>query len=106
MYVPSIPLSFEKEDIKQTVTGPAEEDLSSLKSHLQELRNTAVADLQKNVFRHYSTFTLISKEIENLEGVVGSMRGLLGELKGVEGALRSVAPVQSTFLLVREMGLI
>jgi hypothetical protein len=75
--------------------GSASSDIKDLESHLLELKTEATTDLQKTVFRNYTQFTQISKEIANLESVMTSMRGILGELKHVEMTLKSVAPISA-----------
>lgn len=40
-------------------------------------------DLQRNVYRNYTEFVTISKEISNLDGDVFRLKGYLSELRSI-----------------------
>eukprot|EP00842_Homolaphlyctis_polyrhiza_P006746 jgi/Hompol1/7072/HPOL_005178-RA len=67
---------------------PSEESVQQLYNSLADAKDLAAIDLQRNVFRNYNDFVMISKEISKLESDMLYLRGLLTELKDVEENLR------------------
>lgn len=55
---------------------------------LQDSKNNTKEVMQKNVFRNYREFIMISKEIGTLESDMTTIRGLLGELRGITTTMR------------------
>ncbi|KAI8919725.1 hypothetical protein BC831DRAFT_480271 [Entophlyctis helioformis] len=76
---------------------PTEEAIQQLSSSLADAKDVAAADLQRNVFRNYNDFVVISKEISKLESDMLYLRGLLAELKDVQDSIRpeSSEPIDS-----------
>ena len=50
---------------------------------MTDSRESVSGELQKNVYKNYNEFVIISKEISKLEGDMISVRRVLGELKEV-----------------------
>lgn len=55
---------------------------------LQESKNDTKEMMQKNVFRNYREFIMISKEIGTLESDMNTIRGLLSDLRGITTSLK------------------
>ncbi|KAL2919873.1 exocyst complex component exo84 [Polyrhizophydium stewartii] len=78
---------------------PSEDAIQQFYNSLADAKDLAAADLQRNVFRNYNDFVVISKEISNilfptlrfLESDMLYLRGLLTELKDVQDSLRPEA---------------
>ncbi|KAJ3162605.1 exocyst complex component exo84 [Geranomyces variabilis] len=61
---------------------------------LLNARDAAAVDLQRNVYKNYTEFVLISKEIYKLETDMWELRGLLGEFKQVNLDLLRIGNVE------------
>ncbi|KAJ3015674.1 exocyst complex component exo84 [Thoreauomyces humboldtii] len=64
-----------------------EEAVRAFHLDLLNARDAAAVDLQRNVYRNYNEFVLISKEIYKLETDMWELRGLLADFKTVNGDL-------------------
>ncbi|KAJ3347938.1 exocyst complex component exo84 [Kappamyces sp. JEL0680] len=81
---------------------PNEDSVQQLYRSMADSRDVISQELQRNVYRNYNEFVVISKEISKLEGDMISVRRVLGELKdvrdkfgmyGQEGTLSPTVPV-------------
>jgi hypothetical protein len=68
-------------------TLPNEEQVRVFQRSLASTRDLAAADLQKSVFKNYSEFVVVSKEIGKLEADMLALRGCLSELRAVQKPL-------------------
>ncbi|KAL0088986.1 Cullin repeat-like-containing domain protein [Phycomyces blakesleeanus] len=67
-----------------------EEGIRAFHKSLIESKHVVGGDLQRNVYRNYTEFVAISKEISNLDGDVLHLKGYLNELRNIwEGFLAS-----------------
>ncbi|KAI9029667.1 Cullin repeat-like-containing domain protein [Phycomyces nitens] len=67
-----------------------EEGIRAFHKSLVESKHVVGGDLQRNVYRNYTEFVAISKEISNLDGDVLHLKGYLNELRNIwEGFLAS-----------------
>ncbi|KAI9207935.1 uncharacterized protein BJ171DRAFT_258001 [Polychytrium aggregatum] len=76
----------------------AEDDIKNFFTLLEAARESAASVLQKNVYRNYTEFVTISKEISKLESDMLTLRGLLNELRDVNEILRPDEPVEQIAL--------
>lgn len=60
-----------------------EENIRGFHKSLVEAKQTVGGDLQRNVYRNYSEFVSISKEIANLDGDVMHLKMYLSEVRGI-----------------------
>ncbi|CAO3614650.1 unnamed protein product [Cunninghamella blakesleeana] len=60
-----------------------EENIRGFHKSLVEAKQTVGGDLQRNVYRNYSEFVSISKEIANLDGDVMHLKMYLNEVRGI-----------------------
>ncbi|KAI8819537.1 uncharacterized protein EV422DRAFT_533391 [Fimicolochytrium jonesii] len=80
--------SFKAEQyVHSILTQSSEEGVRSFHQALVDAGDAAAADLQRNVYKNYSEFVLISKEISRLETDMWSLRGLLADFTDVNQAL-------------------
>ncbi|KAI9090940.1 hypothetical protein DFS34DRAFT_636127 [Phlyctochytrium arcticum] len=70
------------------LTQSTEEGVRGFHQALTDAKEAAAVDLQRNVYRNYNEFVLISKEISKLESDMLSLRSLLGELKDINSILQ------------------
>jgi hypothetical protein len=75
---------------------PTETDVVSLGSAFADARDTATNDLQRNVYRNYTDFVVIGKEISKLESDMMVFRGLLHSLNEVSEHFRVLGGVEET----------
>ncbi|KAI9142321.1 hypothetical protein BKA69DRAFT_272200 [Paraphysoderma sedebokerense] len=71
------------EYIQSTLHSNNEEGVRQFYTLLNDAKESAAQDLQRNVFKNYNEFVVISKEISKLETDMLYLRGLLTELKSV-----------------------
>jgi hypothetical protein len=62
---------------------PNEDAVQQLHRSMADAKDLISTDLQRNVYRNYNEFVVISKEISKLEGDMIYVRRVLGELKDV-----------------------
>jgi hypothetical protein len=60
-----------------------EEGIRSFYKSLTDAKNVVGGDLQRNVYRNYTEFVSISKEISNLDADVLSVKEYLNELRSI-----------------------
>lgn len=73
--------------LKLKLANSTEAELKSLQSSLQSSKDDVAADLQRNVFKNYSQFVHISKEIGNLENELLELKESLAEWKSMPSLL-------------------
>ena len=62
-----------------------------------EAKQVVGGDLQRNVYRNYTEFVTISKEVSNLDGDVFRLKGYINELKSIwEGFVEETNPSEDT----------
>jgi hypothetical protein len=62
---------------------PNEEAVQQLSSQLLDAKDSISKELQRNVYKNYTEFVVISKEITKLEGDMIGVRRILGEMKDI-----------------------
>ncbi|KAI8089706.1 uncharacterized protein BX664DRAFT_280848 [Halteromyces radiatus] len=72
-----------QEIVKQLLGNASEEDVRGFHKALVEAKQTVGGDLQRNVYRNYTEFVSISKEIANLDGDVMHLKMYLNEVRGI-----------------------
>lgn len=74
--------------VKRTLSEANEEGIRGFYKSLLDAKHVVGGDLQRNVYRNYTEFVSISKEISNLDADVLSVKEYLNELKSIwEGFL-------------------
>ncbi|CDO77292.1 hypothetical protein BN946_scf184753.g42 [Trametes cinnabarina] len=73
--------------LKLKLANSTEAELRSLQSSLQAQKDNVAVDLQKNVFKNYAEFMLVSKEVSTLENEMLEFKEALAEWKGMPSLL-------------------
>ncbi|KAI5991344.1 hypothetical protein EDC04DRAFT_2812211 [Pisolithus marmoratus] len=73
--------------LKAKLANSTEAELKSLQSSLRSAKDDTVIELQKNVFKNYAEFVLISKEISVLENEMLELKDSLQEWKSMPSLL-------------------
>ncbi|EGO31220.1 hypothetical protein SERLADRAFT_432868 [Serpula lacrymans var. lacrymans S7.9] len=73
--------------LKVKLANSTEAELKSLQSSLRASKDDTAVDLQRNVFKNYAEFVLISKEISVLENEMLELKESLAEWKGMPSLL-------------------
>ncbi|KAI0054118.1 hypothetical protein FA95DRAFT_1476670, partial [Auriscalpium vulgare] len=73
--------------LKVKLANSTEAELRNLQSSLQTSKDGVAADLQRNVFKNYAEFVLISKEISTLENEMLELKESLAEWRGMPSVL-------------------
>ncbi|KAI0652727.1 hypothetical protein C8Q79DRAFT_939095 [Trametes meyenii] len=73
--------------LKLKLANSTEAELRSLQSSLQSQKDDVAVDLQKNVFKNYAEFMLVSKEVSTLENEMLEFKEALAEWKGMPSLL-------------------
>ncbi|KAI0370103.1 hypothetical protein BV20DRAFT_1044076 [Pilatotrama ljubarskyi] len=73
--------------LKLKLANSTEAELRSLQSSLQAQKDGVAVDLQKNVFKNYAEFMLVSKEVSTLENEMLEFKEALAEWKGMPSLL-------------------
>jgi len=81
--------------IKNSLPTNSDEAIEEFKRNVIQFRASAVADLQKTVYKNYREFSKITREATSLEADMSTLKGLLGELKGVQEVVKTLLPVAS-----------
>ncbi|KAI8907175.1 hypothetical protein EDD86DRAFT_227746 [Gorgonomyces haynaldii] len=91
------PFTGELFDVEQYVNNMMQElpteEVQPLASALADARDVTAQNLQKNVFRNYTEFVTIGKEITRLESDMLVFRGLLHDLTEINDAFRDAAGI-------------
>lgn len=74
--------------VKKMLATATPAELDDFFQALQDSKNSTKEIMQKNVFRNYREFIMISKEIGTLESDMTTIRGLLGDLRGITTTMR------------------
>ncbi|KAI8352539.1 Cullin repeat-like-containing domain protein [Blakeslea trispora] len=72
-----------EEFVRRTLGDTNEEGIRSFYKSLTDAKHLVGGDLQRNVYRNYTEFVSISKEISNLDADVLSVKEYLNELKSI-----------------------
>ncbi|SAM03578.1 hypothetical protein [Absidia glauca] len=72
-----------QEIVKQLLGNASEEDIRGFHKSLVEAKQTVGGDLQRNVYRNYTEFVSISKEIASLDGDVMHLKMYLNDVRGI-----------------------
>ncbi|KAG8962931.1 exocyst complex component exo84 [Tulasnella sp. 419] len=73
--------------LKLKLANSSEAELKSLRSSLETAKANTATDLQKNVFKNYAEFVLISKEVSTLENELLELKESLAEWKNMPSLL-------------------
>ncbi|RDX44306.1 hypothetical protein OH76DRAFT_1409275 [Lentinus brumalis] len=73
--------------IKLKLANSTESELRLLQSSLQAQKDGVAIDLQRNVFKNYAEFMLVSKEVSTLENEMLEFKEALAEWKGMPSLL-------------------
>ncbi|TFY54472.1 hypothetical protein EVG20_g9690, partial [Dentipellis fragilis] len=73
--------------LKIKLANSTEAELKTLQSSLETSKDGVAADLQRNVFKNYAEFVLISKEISTLENEMLELKESLAEWKSMPSVL-------------------
>jgi hypothetical protein len=68
------------------------EGVKKLQRALNEAGDKAASDLQSHVYKNYSEFVVISKEISQLESDMLCIQGLINDLRDMNGIWRPTEP--------------
>ncbi|KAI6031302.1 Cullin repeat-like-containing domain protein [Pisolithus microcarpus] len=79
--------NFDPDACKQNWPNSTEAELKSLQSSLRSAKDDTAIELQKNVFKNYAEFVLISKEISVLENEMLELKEGLQEWKSMPSLL-------------------
>ncbi|KAG6841742.1 hypothetical protein C0991_007628 [Blastosporella zonata] len=83
--------------LKLKLANSTEYELRSLQSSLRGVKEETNSELQKNVFKNYAEFVLISKEITSLETEMLELKDLLSEYKSMPSVLHIPDPTNQGF---------
>ncbi|TCD68299.1 exocyst complex component exo84 [Steccherinum ochraceum] len=73
--------------LKAKMANSTEAELRTLQSSLQSLKDGVQLDLQRNVFKNYAEFVIVSKEVSTLENEMLEFKDSLAEWKGMPSLL-------------------
>ncbi|KAL0951914.1 hypothetical protein HGRIS_008569 [Hohenbuehelia grisea] len=73
--------------LKAKLANSTEAELKSLQASLRGAKDGVASDLQRNVFKNYAEFVLISKEISSLENELLELKESLSEYKSMPSLL-------------------
>ncbi|THH31938.1 hypothetical protein EUX98_g2241 [Antrodiella citrinella] len=73
--------------LKVKMAHSTEAELRTLQSSLQSLKDGVQQDLQRNVFKNYAEFVIVSKEVSTLENEMLEFKDSLAEWKGMPSLL-------------------
>ncbi|GLB43605.1 putative nuclear mrna splicing [Lyophyllum shimeji] len=82
--------------LKLKLANSTEAELRSLQSSLRGVKEETNAELQRNVFKNYAEFVLISKEITSLETEMLELKDLLSEYKSMPSVLHIPDPTSQS----------
>ncbi|KAG6831966.1 hypothetical protein H0H87_003301 [Tephrocybe sp. NHM501043] len=82
--------------LKLKLANSTESELKSLQSSLRGVKEDTNTELQKNVFKNYAEFVLISKEITSLETEMLELKDLLSEYKSMPSVLHIPDPTNQS----------
>ncbi|KAJ6609351.1 hypothetical protein B0H10DRAFT_2225991 [Mycena sp. CBHHK59/15] len=82
--------------LKTKLANSTESELKSLQSSLRNAKDDTASDLQRNVFKNYAEFVLISKEISTLENEMLELKESLSEYKSMPSLLHIPDPTSTS----------
>ncbi|KAK7063929.1 exocyst complex component [Favolaschia claudopus] len=82
--------------LKIKLANSTESELKSLQSSLRNAKDDTASDLQRNVFKNYAEFVLISKEISTLENEMIELKESLSEYKSMPSLLHIPDPTSTS----------
>ncbi|KAJ7665460.1 nuclear mRNA splicing protein [Mycena polygramma] len=82
--------------LKIKLANSTESELKSLQSSLRNAKDDTASDLQRNVFKNYAEFVLISKEISTLENEMLELKESLSEYKSMPSLLHIPDPTSTS----------
>ncbi|PBL00232.1 hypothetical protein ARMGADRAFT_916969 [Armillaria gallica] len=82
--------------LKLKLANSTEAEVKSLQSSLRGAKDDTAIDLQKNVFKNYAEFVLISKEISTLENEMIELKESLSEYKSMPSLLHIPDPTSTS----------
>jgi hypothetical protein len=74
--------------MRSSVADVNEEQLRAFYRSLNDAKILVGSDLQRNVYRNYTEFVVISKEISNLDGDMLLLRDFLNELRVINTSFK------------------
>src|ERR1700757_2260691 len=74
--------------MRLNVADANEEQLRAFYRSLTDAKSLVGSDLQRNVYRNYAEFVVISKEISNLDGDMVLLRDFLNELRTISAGFK------------------
>ncbi|KAI9476614.1 Cullin repeat-like-containing domain protein [Zychaea mexicana] len=81
--------------VRRSLSDTNEEGIRTFHKSLAEAKQVVGGDLQRNVYRNYTEFVTISKEVSNLDGDVFRLKGYINELKSIwEGFVEETNPTE------------
>ncbi|KAG6810644.1 hypothetical protein H0H92_011023 [Tricholoma furcatifolium] len=82
--------------LKLKLANSTEDELRSLQSSLRDIKDDINTELQRNVFKNYAEFVVISKEITSLETEMMELKDLLSEYKSMPSVLHIPDPTNQS----------
>ncbi|KAJ7361385.1 nuclear mRNA splicing protein [Mycena albidolilacea] len=82
--------------LKTKLANSTESELKSLQSSLRNAKDDTASDLQRNVFKNYAEFVMISKEISTLENEMLELKESLSEYKSMPSLLHIPDPTSTS----------
>ncbi|KAJ7459067.1 hypothetical protein B0H11DRAFT_2060287 [Mycena galericulata] len=82
--------------LKIKLANSTESELKTLQSSLRNAKDDTASDLQRNVFKNYAEFVLISKEISTLENEMLELKESLSEYKSMPSLLHIPDPTSTS----------
>ncbi|KAF9027139.1 hypothetical protein BDZ89DRAFT_1092282 [Hymenopellis radicata] len=82
--------------LRMKMANSTEAEVKSLQSSLRGAKEDTATDLQKNVFKNYAEFVLISKEISTLENEMLELKESLSEYKSMPSLLHIPDPTSAS----------
>ncbi|KAI9316768.1 Cullin repeat-like-containing domain protein [Dichotomocladium elegans] len=83
--------------VRRSLADTNEEGIRAFHRSLIEAKHVVGGDLQRNVYRNYTEFVTISKEVSSLDGDVIRLKGYLNELKSIwESFMEDANPSDDT----------
>ncbi|KAJ6502642.1 nuclear mRNA splicing protein [Mycena vulgaris] len=82
--------------LKIKLANSTESELKTLQSSLRNAKDDVSSDLQRNVFKNYAEFVLISKEITTLENEMLELKESLSEYKSMPSLLHIPDPTSTS----------
>ncbi|KAJ7070704.1 nuclear mRNA splicing protein [Mycena amicta] len=82
--------------LKLKLANSTESEIRSLQSSLRNAKDDTASELQRNVFKNYAEFVLISKEISTLENEMLELKESLSEYKSMPSLLHIPDPTSTS----------